>query len=100
MLAVVAIYLYHLREVSLTSEHVFDSLAVEMEAVSADLESMFLSQALTDGREELIYCFSISLANLIRWNQFCLSINCDEHPSVAELWRTFGLHVTLLLPHE
>jgi hypothetical protein len=54
MLPVIAIELYHLRKVRLSGENILNSLAVEHESISRNLETMFFCHAVTQIGEELI----------------------------------------------
>ena len=97
VLAVVAIEFYHLREVGLSSENVLNSLAVEVESVSRDLEAMFRRDAISQACKELVRGFTIAFSNGVSWNQFSFSIERNEYPSISDFRRIFSFYVALLL---
>jgi hypothetical protein len=75
MLPVVAIYLYDLREVCLSCEHIFDSATIEHKAVSRKLETMLFCNALPQVGEECIRGSVVTLADRVRRNQLCVSVD-------------------------
>ena len=100
MLPVVAIQLYQLGEVSLSSKNLLDSATVESESVSRDLKAMLRGNAVAQTGKELVGRFLGSLSDHVARNQFCFCINGDENPSVAEFVRFAVSYVPFFLPNE
>lgn len=100
VLAVIAKYLYDLREIRLSREDVFDTLAVEVEAVCGQLEAVFFRNAIPQHRKKLVRCLSRPLPNGVCGNQFRVRIHGDENPSIPKLWGILRLYVTLLFSTE
>jgi hypothetical protein len=97
VLAVIAEYFYHLREVSLSREHILYALAVEVKAIGAQLETVFLSNATPQRLEECVGCFSRPLANCVSGNQFRVRVHRHEDPRISKLRRVLWFDVTLFL---
>jgi hypothetical protein len=100
VLAVIPKYFYDLGEIGLSSEHVFDSLPVEMKSVRCQLEAVFLCDPIPQHRQKPIRSFAGSLANGIGRNQFRVCIQGHENPSISEFRGILWLYVTLLLATE
>ena len=100
VLAVVTIQFYHLRKISLTGKHVLDSASVEVESVRSDLEAMIFCKSAAKIGQERIRSFDTALANHVRRDQLCFSVNTDVHPSVSRFGRVIFAHVFLFLAHE
>jgi hypothetical protein len=96
VLAVIAVYFYHLREVSLPCEHVFDSLPVKVESISCDLEAVLLCHAVAERSQELVRGFAVAFPYPVGWNQFRVRVQCDENPSIANLRRVFWFYAALV----
>src|SRR5690348_18373492 len=100
MLSDIAIEFYHLCEISLPREHVFNSALVEMESVCAKLKTVFFSQMSMNIIQKLIRCAAIPLAYRERGNQLCIRINRHEHPCIPHFFGVFGFHVLCFFGYE
>jgi len=100
VLPIIAVQLYHLREVGLTSEHVLDAFPVEMESVSRDLETVFWRDSVSQTGKKLVRGFAVSFAHGVCRDQLRFGINCNENPSVSDFRRILCFYVTLFLLHE
>ncbi|MFZ0802214.1 MAG: hypothetical protein WAN70_08610 [Terriglobales bacterium] len=100
MLAVIAVYFYHLREVCLSCEYVLNALPVEVESISGDLETVLLCHAITKASQELIRGFAVTLPHSVGRNQFRIRVQCDEDPSISGFWRIVYRYPALFLLAE
>lgn len=100
VLPVVTIQLYHLCEVGLSSKHIFNALAVEVEAVCRDLYAVLWRDAITQAGKELIRSFAVALPDCVGGNQLRFGVQGHKHPSVTELYRVAQLYIALLLSAE
>lgn len=97
MLPVVAVQLYHLGKVSLSGENVLYPFPVKVESIRRELQAMFGSHAVVERGEESVGRFSIPFADRVSGNQFCISVNSNEHPSISNFRRILCFYVALLL---
>jgi hypothetical protein len=97
MLAVIAVYFYHLREVGLSREDIFYAFFVKMESVSRDLKTVLWCDSITERGQKLISAFAVTFANRVRGNEFCFSINRNKNPSISEFHGVTEFYVALLL---
>jgi hypothetical protein len=100
MLAVIAIYFYHLREVGLPCKNILNSLLVEVESVSGNLKAMLCRKSAPKRSQKVVRSFAVAFAHSVGGNQFRLGINRDEDPSIADLWRILSPYVALFLLYE
>jgi hypothetical protein len=96
VLPVIAVQLYHLREVGLSSENVLDSLPVKVESVSRDLEAVLWRDTAPQIRKELVRSFAVALPYGVSRNQLCFGVKGNEHPSVTHFRRVLSFNVALL----
>src|SRR6266542_5577784 len=54
VLPIIAVQLYHLREVGLTRKHILDALPVEVESVCSDLEPVLCCESVAETGKELV----------------------------------------------
>lgn len=95
VLPVIAEQLYHLREVSLSSENIFYAFFVKVESIRAELKPVVRREAVPYCIQELVCGLAVALADYIRWNQFCVCVQRDKDPSIPELRRIADLEVPL-----
>jgi hypothetical protein len=100
VLPVIAIYLYDLREVCLSREHILDTATVEHKAVSRKLETVLFCDALPQIGQEYMRGSVVTLAHNVRRNQFRIGINRHEHPGIAKFARIVNFYVAVFLAHE
>jgi hypothetical protein len=100
MLPVVAVYLYHLSKISLSRKYLLNSALVKMESVRCELEAMFWRNPVTQASQKLYGRFAVSLADRVGGNQFCLRVNGDKDPSIAEFFGILCAYMALFLAAE
>lgn len=100
MLSMIAIELYHLREVSLSREHILNPLAIEHKSICRNLETVFFGHAVTEIGEELIRRRAVTPSDYLRRNEFRFCVHCDKHPCIANFVRIINFDVALFLCDE
>jgi hypothetical protein len=97
MLPVIAIQLYHLREISLSNEHLLNTATIEQEAVSRTLEAVLFCDGLT---QIGVRSLAVASPNCVCRDQLRLCIHRDEHPSVPKFVGVFDFHIALPFSDE
>jgi hypothetical protein len=98
-LAVVAVQLRQLSEVSVTSKGFLDSFAVEDVRIGGQLYAV-IAESVIQIQHECLRVSTGTFADKVRRNEFRLGIERDENPLVAKVCRVVFSNLPLLLHQE